>query len=174
MPPGRNPAANSVSSQPVTRTTFAPARRRCSARSAQSANSGASWSVVSSHGNGANHTSSPSAAASSPAVLSRPGSPPEIRTAVQRSSRAMTLHLAADDVGVEVLAAVVAARGEAGVVVDALAAHGGSPSGQDAAASASIIFWMGPAAAPPATMATPIEPSVMTVPSHTIVVTGRV
>ena len=83
-------------------------------------------------------------------------------------------HLAADDVGVEVLAAVVTARGEAGVVVDALAAHGGSPSGQDAAASASIIFWMGPAAAPPATMATPIEPSVMTVPSHTIVVTGRV
>src|SRR5215471_13113230 len=83
-------------------------------------------------------------------------------------------HLAADDVGVEVPAAVLAARAEAGVVVDALAAHGGLPSGQDAAASASIIFWIGSAAAPPTTMARPIEPRVKTVPSHTIVVTGSV
>jgi hypothetical protein len=36
------------------------------------------------------------------------------------------VHLAADDAGIEVLAAVPAARGEAGVVVDALAAHRGS------------------------------------------------
>src|SRR5262249_26011777 len=72
---------------------------------------------------------------------------------------------------VEVLAAVHAARAEAGVVVDALAAHGGPPSGQDAAVSASIIFWMGLAAAPPTTMATAIALSVMTVLSHTILVT---
>ena len=88
--PGRNPAANRVSSHPVTSTTRAPERRRCSARSAQSANSGASCSGVSSHGNGENHTSRPAAAAAWPATLSRSGRPPEIRTAVQASSAAIT------------------------------------------------------------------------------------
>src|SRR5690242_5578229 len=89
-------------------------------------------------------------------------------------------HLATDDVGVEVLAAAPAGGGETGVVVDALAAHGNpflsgrASAGQEAAVSASIIFWIGPAAAPPATMATAIAPSVITVPSHTIVVTGSV
>src|SRR5262245_16438826 len=81
-------------------------------------------------------------------------------------------HLAADHAGVEVRSAVLPAGAEAGVVVDALAAHG--DSFQYAAASASIIFWMGPAATPPAIMATPMAPSAMTVPSHTIVVTGSV
>jgi hypothetical protein len=88
--PGRNPAANRVSSHPVTSTTLAPVRLRCSARSAQSANSGVSCSVVSSQGNGENQTSRPAAAASSLAMLSRSGSPPEIRTAVHLSSDAMT------------------------------------------------------------------------------------
>src|SRR5262252_5139494 len=81
-------------------------------------------------------------------------------------------HLAADDARVEVRTAVLPAWAESGVVVNALAAHG--DSFQDAAASASIIFWMGPAATPLAVMATPMAASAMTVPSHTIVVTGRV
>jgi hypothetical protein len=90
VPPGRKPAPNNDSSQPHTSTTAAPDRRRCSARSAHSANSGARSAAASSHGNGANHTSSPAAAASFPATLSRTGSPPEIRTAVQCKSSPIT------------------------------------------------------------------------------------
>jgi hypothetical protein len=42
------------------------------------------------------------------------------------------------------------------------------------AASASIIFWIGAAAVPPTMMPRPTAPSVSTVLSHTIVVTGSV
>jgi hypothetical protein len=50
----------------------------------------------------------------------------------------------------------------------------GCQCGQLARAVRSIILVIGAAAAPPATIASPTAPSVKTVPSQTIVVTGRV
>ena len=88
--PGTKPLPNRLSSQPATKTTSAPVFRSPSASPAHSASMVWLSAGDSSHGKGANHTSSPSAAASRPATSSRAGSPPEIRTAVQCRSRAMT------------------------------------------------------------------------------------
>ncbi|WP_219911962.1 hypothetical protein [Nonomuraea fuscirosea] len=85
-----NPRQNAVSSQPVTSTTSAPERRRASARPAESAKTASASSSVRSTGNGANHTSSPWAAACSAATVMRAGSSPEILTVSQWSSVAIS------------------------------------------------------------------------------------
>jgi hypothetical protein len=88
--PGTNPEPNRLSSPPATNTTCAPPSLTCSARPAHSASISRFPAGGRSHGNGANHTSRPSAAASRAATLSRAGSSPLTRTALQCSSRAIT------------------------------------------------------------------------------------
>jgi hypothetical protein len=88
--PGRKPWQKALTSQPATNTTSAPAWRTASARSAQSAKSASACAGFRSTGNGENHASSPASAACPAATLSRSGSRPEMRTASQYRSPAMT------------------------------------------------------------------------------------